>query len=558
VTDTRTPAPTMEVRPAGGGIQHAVRLLPVYLPAALIAIGGWSHRWNNEDAFINFRIVDNLFAGNGPVFNAGERVEAGTSPIWIGLLALGRALFGWFLAIEWIAVGLGLVTAVAAFAIAGRAALRSSTDIRPVVVPVGLLAVSSVAVVWDFATSGLEMSLVWLWIAGCWSVLCRAAHGDEPSGRQRAVRAAVIGLGPLIRPDLGVMTICFAVAWFVLVRPRRVAADVGAMLALPVAYQVFRMGYYASLVPSTALAKDAGGLHLRQGWDYLVNFVGPYRLWLPVALVLSVVALRLRGGDRRLATATVAMLAAAALHSGYILAVGGDYMHGRLLLPAFFALGLPAVVTLRRRDVPSLALCALTGVWALVAVVSLRPPAPGESPVEILDWRQMMGAKVVPDETELYPTGILSSEIHDRGVRGYIRVLEPDAKPGRDPDALVVTLGSIGIPAYQLGIDVWVIDIGGLAEPLASRTDPLPGRPAGHRKQVDAAWYDARFGVVGDDPVVQDAARALECGPVGGLLDAVTADLTPGRFLSNIWHSPGYTRLRIPADPAEAVTLYCV
>ena len=118
-------------------------------------------------------------------------------------------------------------------------------------------------------------------------------------------------------------------------------------------------------------------------------------------------------------------------------------------------------------------------------------------------------------------------------------------------------MGSIGIPAYQLGTDVWVIDIGGLAEPLAARTDIVPGRPAGHRKQVDPAWYDARFGVVGDDPAALAAAEALGCGPIEDLIEAVDGDMTPGRFLSNLWHSPGYTRLRIPADPHEAVAEYC-
>ena len=32
----------------------------------MIAIGGWSHRWMDEDTFINFRIVDQIFAGHGP------------------------------------------------------------------------------------------------------------------------------------------------------------------------------------------------------------------------------------------------------------------------------------------------------------------------------------------------------------------------------------------------------------------------------------------------------------------------------------------------------------
>lgn len=558
MTDTRPlTQTTVEVGPAERPRPGVWRTLPAYLPAVLIALGGWAHRWTNEDAFINFRVIDNLFAGDGPVFNAGERVEAGTSPLWIGLLALGRVALGWLLAIEWIAVVMGLVAAVAAFALAGRCALLTSPDSRATVVPVGPLVVSSVAVVWDFATSGLEMSLVWLWIAACWYVLCRATSDDEPSRRRRAAGAAIIGLAPLVRPDLGVMMVCFAVAWFVLVRPRRVAADLGAMLALPLIYQVFRMGYYASVVPNTALAKDASGLHLGQGWDYLLDFVGPYHLWLPLAVILAAIARRLHSDrGQRWATATVAMLAAAGLHGAYILAVGGDYMHGRLLLPAFFAVALPACVVLRGRAMPNLALCSLAGAWALVAVVWFRPAEPPRSIPTIADWRQVTEAQVVPDDVELWPS-LAASEFYDRGVRGYIWVLEAEPRAGRDPDSLVVALGSIGIPAYQVGTDVWVVDIGGLAEPLAARTDPVPGRQAGHRKQIDPAWYDARFGVVGDDPAALDAARAMECEPVDGLLDAVSGDLTPGRFLSNIWHSASYSRLRIPADPHEAAVEFC-
>ena len=37
--------------------------------------GGWARRWMSDDGLIVLRTVRNLLAGNGPVFNAGERVE---------------------------------------------------------------------------------------------------------------------------------------------------------------------------------------------------------------------------------------------------------------------------------------------------------------------------------------------------------------------------------------------------------------------------------------------------------------------------------------------------
>ena len=46
-------------------------------------------------------------------------------------------------------------------------------------------------------------------------------------------------------------------------------------------------------------------------------------------------------------------------------------------------------------------------------------------------------------------------------------------------------------------------------------------------------------------------------GPVSGVLEAVDDDLTPGRFLSNIWHSFEYTRLEVPSDPIVAEQRWC-
>jgi len=84
-----------EARPVSRGRRIGLAA-PAYLPALMIAVGGWQHRWMDEDAFINLRIIDQIFAGHGPVFNAGERVEAATSTIWIGVLVIGRLLFGSF------------------------------------------------------------------------------------------------------------------------------------------------------------------------------------------------------------------------------------------------------------------------------------------------------------------------------------------------------------------------------------------------------------------------------------------------------------------------------
>src|SRR2546423_5674851 len=89
------PSPTLEL---------GLRALPV----AFLVVLGWTHRWVEEDAFINFRIVDQIRAGHGPVFNIGQRVEVATSPLWLAMLTVGRTVLP-FVKLEHLSIVGGLV-----------------------------------------------------------------------------------------------------------------------------------------------------------------------------------------------------------------------------------------------------------------------------------------------------------------------------------------------------------------------------------------------------------------------------------------------------------------
>jgi arabinofuranosyltransferase len=534
----------------------------LYAPAVVIAIGGWAYRWIDEDAFINLRIVDQIYAGHGPVFNSGERIEAATSPLWLGILVGVRFLLSWAASMPWLTVLASLAVAVAAFVVAGYATRLAHPKADGVIVPAGLFFVAAVAVVWEFSTSGLEMGLVWLWLAASWLVLVRVAQRAELTGARRNLACIVLGLAPVVRPELTLTMLCLLGAWFMLVQPRRIGRDLLAIFAIPIAFEIFRMGYYATVVPNTALAKDAGGSHWGQGWRYVTNFTGPYHLWVPALFVVAILAWRFHvEPNRRLVVATIAMYLGGLLNALYITYIGGDYMHGRLLLPAFFAFALPVSFVVRK-DGRDLALLGVVSAWALLSLVAFRPPKPpptiGYGPAQVADWRTVTGAALHPQDVNPNSlNGNQAKAAYARGVRGYFNLTDKTPRPGVDPNKLVITLGSIGVPAYDAGTNVFVIDIGGLGEPLAARTAPLPNRPAGHRKQVDYSWYDARFGAAEGPPEVQAARRALACEPLRGLLGAIDKPVTVGRFFSNIWHSPSYTRLQVPYDPEVAAQKWC-
>ena len=104
VVDASEAVATGRFAPGSRTLELVLRALPV----AFVVIVGWTHRWVEEDAFINFRVVDQIRAGHGPVFNIGQRVEVATSPLWLAILTVGRTALP-FVKLEHLSIVLGLV-----------------------------------------------------------------------------------------------------------------------------------------------------------------------------------------------------------------------------------------------------------------------------------------------------------------------------------------------------------------------------------------------------------------------------------------------------------------
>ena len=393
--------------------------------------GIWQRRWIADDGLIVLRTVRNLLAGNGPVFNAGERVESNTSTAWTYLVYLGSVIAG-PLRLEYVALALAMALSVAGVVMvmlgtarlwapalragaAGSAGSAGSSGQaggrRALMLPAGVLVYIALPPARDFATSGLENGLVTAWIGGLWWMMVR--WGQQPQSMDRRARGSsdgrskplflaalsfVAGLSVLVRPELAligglalVMLLIAENGWW-----RRVLVVVAGGL-LPVGYQIFRMGYYGLLVPQTAIAKDASGSKWSQGFIYLHNFAGPYALWVPLVLLIAIGLLlasqRTHGGGQTTAglaariqspAAVVAFMMLSGLVQGlYWIRQGGDFMHGRVLLTPLFCLLAPiAVVPLTApaggwlvRDKAHVALAAL---WlALVGWALWAANAPG-------------------------------------------------------------------------------------------------------------------------------------------------------------------------------------
>ena len=342
----------------------------VAVVAVLFGWGAWQRRWIADDGLIVLRTVRNLLAGNGPVFNEGERVEANTSVVWTYLVYAGSWL-SWPMRLEYVALVLALALSLLGLALlmlgTGRLFAPSLLDRRAIMLPAGALVYTAVPPARDFATSGLEsgllmayLGLLW-WMMVCWS---QARRGRPPGRLFIGALAFVAGCSVLVRPELAligglalIMMLIAAHGW------RRRALIVVAGGLLPVAYQIFRMGYYALLFPGTALAKDAAGDKWSQGVIYLSNFNRPYALWVPALLLAGLglvmwASARRRKGIRppspthgplartvQSPTAVVVfILVSGLLQALYWIRQGGDFMHGRVLLAPLLCLLAPVAV----------------------------------------------------------------------------------------------------------------------------------------------------------------------------------------------------------------------
>ena len=582
------------------------------LPVLLLAVLGWSRRWAADDAYIDFRVVDNLLHGLGPVFNAGERVEAYTSPLWVAILAAVHGLLDFNL--PWTAVAIGLALTVAGLACGAVGALllwrsesaRSGGPGRSVALPVGAIVFASISPVWDFATSGLETGLVFAWLGAAFLALARmaTAAGDPPPWWARPVPAALlIGIGPLIRPDLGVFSLGFLVVLALLAPAgKRLARTrlVGWALLLPVAYQLFRMGYFAALVPNTAIAKEAGKADWSRGWAYLKDFVGPYALYVPLAAaaVLAGVEWRRRRWQRGTLAVAAAPVICGLVHSLYVVRVGGDFMHGRLFLPGLFGVLLPVLVVAPARwSRVAVGLASAAFAWSLVAGLELRERYPGY-PVALrrfVDERAFYvasshnGHPVTVADYRL--TGQIRAGLVLRRRVGERAVVElnPHVRPlGRDPlypnpppnrslrNRVVGAFFAVGLVSYSAGHRVTIVDRHGLADAIAARLDFRPemgpnGRVwpvryrAGHEKGLPLAWVVARYADLGSRTgrrlsrlrSVAEARRALRCSHLREILKAVDGPLTFDRFVSNIGVAWRLRSFRLPPEPQRAERQLC-
>lgn len=442
------------------GPRRALTVALVAVALAGVAAAVWRTAWLSDDAFITFRSVENLVRGNGPVWNAGERVQTFTHPLWFALVAGLRAVTG---ECPWSAQWLGL-------ALAGGAAawllLDAAGTARGRTAALAATALLLGSHAWlDFATSGLETSLTYLLVAAL--IAARGSAAAEPRLRRTAV---IAGLLAATRPDLVLLATPPVLACLFGVR-RRAAVAALAVAALPVAaWSLFAAFYYGSPFPVTAFAKAfCHGVPpaelAAQGLRYLARSALADPLTIAV-LALGLAAGLVRRGDRALAFGALVYVA-------YVVEVGGDYMLGRFLVPPLFvAIWLAARAIGAARPVFAIASTLAIALLGAIAPPSWTRPRPTALP------RLDVPADGIVDEQQIgwwrYGLGSPAPEVPPWDLIGTLAAgsLEPIGGASR-----AVTIGAaVGAFGYVAGDRIHIVDPW-LCDPYLMR---LPLGEAGH------------------------------------------------------------------------------
>ncbi len=449
----------------GAGSPRVVRVVTLAALSVLAMAWAWSRAWVCDDAFISFRYAENFAGGLGLVYNAGERVEGYSNPLWVWLCALAvrcgldPVTFG---------QGLGIVcygalvpaTWWAGNRLAGRSergeAGAHDGDTGARFLPLAAVGVALHQHLRDFSSCGLETLGFVLLVTLIVGVLARA-DGNRPF----AVASLLCCLAAVTRPD-GALVGALAGLLAVLASIRRRSLAPALAFGVPgfllfVPFLGWRVLYYGELLPNTAYAKSAHEPYLGQGVYYLQLYFEAYWVLLP-GLVAAAAFLfaRRRPGLLRLGAIVLGYLA-------FVVWVGGDFMFARFCLPVTPLLYLALEVVARRF------LRGLSG-WVAVLLVGLATLLFHQRPDLYVMGQSVDG---VADERAQYPT-----ERTDR-IRAAGRRL---GELCGETDLRVAFSGTQAMLVYESSVRYALESVAGLTDHWLAR-QPVPERGiVGHER----------------------------------------------------------------------------
>ncbi len=447
--------------------------------------------WISEDAFITLRHVDNFIKGYGPVFNITERVEGFTHPLWFAVLAFfrwtGLSPKGAFL------IPALLASFFALYFLFFKIRIRNENGTITFLNPAAAILIGSSAFI-DFGTSGLETALSYLLL-----VLYAKIILEDRWRKQPLLTGLLASLLTLTRPDFGIfLVLLFVIYLYETVTKKMSIKQFFLFLVFPVllvgGYQIFRMGYYASLLPNPFYTKSGTGAYWSQGFKYFEDlFRGSL---LPVILFLAVLMCFLSKGQSNLKNRFLVFFSGV-LHGFFVVRGGGDFMHGRFLLPAFLLITLSQTGAFDRFFDKKMAFKIACIAGCLVFFFSSLQVIPVQKrghPLHnnITDERffyykdSIIPLKHFFTDTMIMAWKTIGINYRDLGKRANMNIR--------------IAYKNVGFTGFYAGQRIYLLDELGLNDPVVARTKLFRRKRPGHEKNVSFGYLLKRKLTFRDTP----------------------------------------------------------
>jgi hypothetical protein len=353
-------------------------ILTIYAIGYLALVGMKSfslagHRWFllGDDAMISMRYARNLVNGEGLVWNAGERVEGFTNPLWTLLMAVAHLLPIPYYQVSLLIQLMNLFLGVGIILLSYKLALVFSRDgqKRESALLASMIVAGYLPLVY-WGVLGFETSLLAVLVTAAWiDVVERMAHPLRPF--------LILTFATLVRPDALIFFVPAGLAYLLDRRWSTKEVVVAALMSIGIIAlaECLRLLYYGEALPNTyylkAEAMPFAGLH------YMAKFmIGGGAI---LALILLAGVVRTRSVDGAIVLGSFSAICL------YSVVIGGDaFPLGRYMLAftpaaivAGFVLGgreLVALLHRRERDVQTLATLAVIlllglNLWAVRVLI---------------------------------------------------------------------------------------------------------------------------------------------------------------------------------------------
>ena len=218
--------------------------------------------WVSDDAYILFRSLEQLVAGNGPVYNLHNRVQVFTSPLWYFVLAIVRIFSNDFYLNVIVVSSILLISTVFVL----KAIFKNDS-----ILLLSILLLSASTAFFDYTSSGLENILAYFIIAvyilkylRLFNIQDTKSTQIDKYGSQIKVILFLFGLIACIRHDLALLLLPSTI--YVILKNSEVFSFKQWVLVCVIAflpfilYTLFSLIYFGFPFPNTAYAKLNTGI----------------------------------------------------------------------------------------------------------------------------------------------------------------------------------------------------------------------------------------------------------------------------------------------------------